>query len=183
MVPRSMMVRTKDCAHSMVARDRATNGTIRIALEHYLDHHQVQRTEKHPPSIVQFAHYISRKLARQKPHYFSEPPAIHGNFTCSFNGRPFQNLISPVHDLSQIDYNDEPFDWVTPLEPLPEEKRAEYPWRWPWTFRWLWDEWPTYVKQYEALMSEKRRLRALSSFHLPGTHSLSSHRPTSADTP
>eukprot|EP01094_Clydonella_sp_ATCC50884_P026494 TRINITY_DN7279_c0_g1_i1.p1 TRINITY_DN7279_c0_g1~~TRINITY_DN7279_c0_g1_i1.p1 ORF type:complete len:591 (-),score=208.49 TRINITY_DN7279_c0_g1_i1:49-1821(-) len=165
-----MKLRGKHCAIGMVARDRDTNETIAIDVRSHLYGKQFRKMTPRPDLVVQFAQHMAHRL-HTETSLFDELPAIHVNLTCSLNGRPWQPMIVPKHDLTQIDWRQEPYsDWVEPLWPMPKELQEQWPWRWPWTFRWLQWPWPSVLEETneEGRLIEEYR-RGTVPVHMAGT--------------
>jgi len=85
-----------------------------------------------PWTVIQYAQFLG-KLFRNEG---APMPEVYAYCTCQLNYRPRQAYIDPTVNLVQVSYYNYPHI-VTELEPLTEEEKMLFPWKWEWNFNWL----------------------------------------------
>lgn len=113
-----MKLRDKDGQAVFEVTAPATGEVWTVQPDDYLSDRQVRYMAGRPDMILQFAHYLERIWIDR--HGVADPQ-VRATVTTSLNGRPPRLLIDPTRDLSEVERNLLPTDWVIPLnQPLPE---------------------------------------------------------------
>ncbi len=81
--------------------------------EWFLTAKQVRKMAGRPDMILQFAHFLA---AHWREHYGINDPMVHASAFVSLNGRPPTLLVDPARDLTKIERDLWPADWIIPLE-------------------------------------------------------------------
>jgi hypothetical protein len=118
-----MMLRTKQGSATFVVNHPLLPGPVRVDAETVLTPRQRRKMSTHPDLVVQLAHHLAEKFARD-----GYPGAeVRADVRVSLNGRPRQPLVDPAVNLAAVKRTMRPADWIVPLrEPLPT---LRLPWR------------------------------------------------------
>ncbi len=110
-----MKLRDKEGKATFTATDRVSAEVRRIKPRDYLSKRQLDKMEKTPDMILQFAHHVAN-VFRDK---FQQDVEVHAKVEVSLNGRARQLLIDPDVDLSKEKRSLRHESWILPLhEPL-----------------------------------------------------------------
>ena len=115
-----MKLRDKTAKGFFIIKDPTTGKKWRINPKKYLTPRQEKKMSTRPHMIVQFAHYLEKRMGDEG----YENVEVRARITASLNGRKPQRLIDPDVDLTTIPYLWWGHaDWILPLEvPLKDDK-------------------------------------------------------------
>ena len=116
-----MLLRQKDCEGYFDVRDPATGRTWRLVPGSYLTRRQKAKMLARPDMVLQFAHHLAARWARERQVADAE---VRGVVSCSLNGRPPSLLVDPERDLARVRRSLAPADWIVPLGARPVSRPA-----------------------------------------------------------
>lgn len=119
-----MKLRDKECDGAYILLDPVTNLTTRGDMD-FLSERQQSKMWARPEMVVQYAHFLADEAVRTG----QTRPQVFANVECSLNYRPWQQFITPSHDLAAHGVWDWPYPFVTQLKPLTPELEAQLLWR------------------------------------------------------
>jgi len=115
-----MMLRSKRAKTTFYAFDPASGKRWKLDHRQYLSDMQRDRVGRFPDFTLQMAHFLEKE-ERKKGYGDIE---IYVDTRVSLNGRPYQQIIDPTVDLTQLERGLMPKEWIIPLEhPLPKKER------------------------------------------------------------
>ena len=118
-----MMLRSKNGSASFTVTHPGLPEPVKVDPKDYLTPRQQRKMPTHPDMVLQFAHHIADRFARD-----GHPGAeVRADVRVSLNGRGHQRMIDPAVDLASVERSLLPADWIMPLrEPLRVER---LPWK------------------------------------------------------
>ncbi len=108
-----MKLRDKASVGKFYAREPVSGKTWTINPLDLLDPRQTEKMSVRPDMILQFAHYISKRIKEQEGYEHVE---VRAKIYTSLNGRRPQLLVDPEVDLAKMPRNLKPSPWIVPLE-------------------------------------------------------------------
>ena len=102
-------------------RDPATGRTWQIDPAKELRPRQLRKLHTFPDILLDYVHHQREELQAQG----LANPVITVDWRCSLNGRPYQRMVDPDLDLSQIESSWKPAAWILPLREGSQSRRED----------------------------------------------------------
>ena len=108
-----MKLRSKRGSLRYIVHDPVSGQNWAVQPRDYLTRKQVRKMVCRPDMVLQFAHYLAERWAKD---YDIANPVVTARNRCSLNYRRYAPQVDPTVDLTQLGRSDGMAGWVLPLE-------------------------------------------------------------------
>lgn len=157
-----MKLRDKHCTGDIFGYQPELDIAFEVPMAYLYSRRQFPKLMDRPWMLVQATHQLGGLY-----QYEDTRAEIYAYVDCQVNHRPPQQYTDRAVDLAAVEMWNEPYPWISSLEPLSEEAKLEgYPWNWEWNFNWLRGKhvWMPDVLEKEK-QEQQERVRRASSEH------------------